>query len=80
MKEKLKKFLAWYFYSSTLVGVPLVLLLFAIGMQKFIFTTTCTIIGYKCEYALGAQDAMANYMGDLLSNNPGKDIVVKPHH
>ena len=53
-------------------------LLLMMGAQKFMFTLTCSTAGYRCEYAIGAQDAMAEYMGDLLSSNPGVDLVAKP--
>jgi hypothetical protein len=48
------------------------------GAQKFFFTLTCTTAGYRCEHALGATDAMASYMGDLLLSNPDMDIVTRP--
>lgn len=76
--EKVKTFWKWYIQTSALVGIPVVFLLLVMGVQKFVFTATCQLGGYQCEYALGATDAMTEYMGDLLASNPGKDIVVKP--
>lgn len=74
----LKSFCRWYYQSSALVGIPLLFLLLMMGAQKFMFTLTCSTAGYRCEYALGATDAMAEYMGDLLAANPGVDLVAKP--
>lgn len=73
-----KTFLRWYYQTAALVGIPVVFLLLMMGAQKFLFTLTCTTAGYRCEYALGATDAMAQYMGDLLMSNPDMEIVSKP--
>lgn len=75
--EKLKTFWTWYKYSSFLVGVPILFVLIFFAFQKFIFTSTCMVVGVKCEYAFGADQALANYMGDLLAANPHVDIVAK---
>jgi hypothetical protein len=76
--DKIKIAWKWYVQTSALVGIPVVFLLLTIGIQKFVFTATCQLAGYQCEYAIGATDAMTEYMGDLLASNPGKDIVVQP--
>lgn len=74
----MKTFFRWYYQTAALVGIPVVFLLLMMGAQKFLFTLTCTTAGYRCEYAIGATDAMAQYMGDLLSSNPDMEIVSKP--
>lgn len=56
------------------------MLLLFMGTQKMFFTGTCHAFGWKCEYAIGATDAMTQYMGELLSANPGMDIVTKPRN
>lgn len=76
--ERLKTFWNWYRYSSFLVGVPILFILIFMGIQKFTFTATCLTVGIKCEYAVGAEQAVVDYMGDLLASNPGVDIVTKP--
>lgn len=73
-----KTFLRWYYQTAALVGIPVVFLLLMMGAQKFMFTLTCTTAGYRCEYALGAQSAMAEYMSELVAGNDGMDIVAKP--
>lgn len=74
----MKTFLKWYYQTAALVGVPILFLLLAMGAQKFLFTLTCTTAGFRCEYAIGATDAMAEYMSELLAGNEGMDIVAKP--
>ena len=74
----LKAFLKWYYQTAALVGIPVVFVLLMMGAQKLLFTLTCTTAGYRCEYAIGATDAMAQYMGDLLTSNPDMEIVSRP--
>lgn len=76
--ERMKKIMGWYMQTSMLVGAPILMFLLFLGLQKFLFTFTCNAAGYRCEYALGAGDAMMQYMGELVSANPGVDIVTKP--
>jgi ribose/xylose/arabinose/galactoside ABC-type transport system permease subunit len=74
----MKTFFRWYYQTAALVGIPITFLLLMLGAQKFLFTLTCTTAGYRCEYAIGATSAMAEYMADLVADNPGMDIVAKP--
>lgn len=75
--EKLKTFIGWYKYSSFLVGIPILFMLIFFAFQKFVFTSTCMVVGWKCEFAIGANDSMAQYVDTLLTSNPGMDIVAK---
>lgn len=76
--DRIKTAVRWYWQTSALVGVPVVFLLLVMGLQRFTFTATCHTIGWRCEYAIGATDAMTEYMGDLLASNPNMDIVAEP--
>lgn len=73
--EKLSNFLGWYGFTAKLIGIPVLFVLLFIGFQKFVFTTTCMVAGFRCEYSIGATDAMVQYMGELLESNPNMDIV-----
>jgi hypothetical protein len=77
VKENLKAAWRWFRQSATIVGLPVMLLVVTMGFQKFLFTTTCWTAGYQCQYALGSEDSMANYMSDLLNANPGADLDVR---
>lgn len=69
---------SWFRQTSTLVGMPMVAVLLMLGAQKVFFTLTCHTAGWRCEYALGATDAMAEYMGELVAANPNSDLQAVP--
>lgn len=76
--EKINRFVTWYKQTATLLGIPILMLLLCVGVQKVFFTSTCQVLGWKCEYSIGATDAMTEYMGQLLASNQGMDIVAQP--
>lgn len=88
MNPRIKSGWLWFCQTSTVVGMPVTIVLVAILVQKMVFTTTCQLAGWRCEYSLGAQvqaqpqvdpqSAMVEFMGGLLQGNPGMDIVTKP--
>ena len=78
MKENIPKAWTWFRQTSTIIGVPVTLILSLMLVQKVFFTTTCQVAGWRCEYSIGATDAMVEYMGQLLAANPNMDIVAKP--
>jgi hypothetical protein len=77
-RTKLQNILVWANMSALFLGYPMLLYLVSTGIQKGTFTATCSFAGWRCEYAVGADEAMASYMGDLLASNPGVDIVTTP--
>lgn len=78
MNTKVSAGIVWFRQTSTIVGIPVTLILTMLFIQKVFFTTTCTVAGWRCEYSIGATDAMTEYMGQLLAANPGMDIAAKP--
>jgi hypothetical protein len=68
----------WFKRTSTLIGMPIVASLLIVGAQRMFFTVTCEAAGWRCEYAFGASDAMAEYMGQLVAANPNSDLVAVP--
>ena len=75
--QKIQTFWLWYKQTAMLLGIPILMILLSIGLQKMFFTATCQIAGFKCEYSIGASEALVSYMGDLVASNPGVDIVAK---
>lgn len=78
MNPRIKAGMTWFAQTSTIVGIPVTLILSLLFVQKVIFTTTCTIAGWRCEYSLGATDAMVEYMAELVAANPNADIASVP--
>lgn len=68
----------WFLQTSTIVGVPVTFILGVMAAQNVLFTITCQTAGWRCEYSIGATDAMVEYMGQLVAANPNVDIVAKP--
>lgn len=76
--EKMKVFWAWYCQTSCVVGIPVLMVIILIATFKTLFTLTCLTAGYRCEGALGTQEAMATYMSELVGGKA--DLEVKPRH
>lgn len=68
----------WFKISSAVVGAPVLCFLLLCATQKCIFTATCSLAGWKCQYAFGAQSGMAEAMEGLISSNGNSDIKVEP--
>jgi hypothetical protein len=77
--ERIQRFVGWFWYTSAIVGAPVLLLLLIVGIQRAFFTLTCETAGVACEYSFSRTDAMASYVGDILASNDG-DLVMKPKH
>lgn len=75
--QKIQTFWLWYKQTAMLLGIPILMILLSIGLQKMFFTATCQIAAFKCQYAIGSDQALVDYMGDLVASNPGVDIVAK---
>lgn len=76
--ESMKHFYSWYLYTARIVGAPILAFLLIWGTMKITYTGTCMIGGLKCEQSIGADQGLADYMGNLLASNPGTDIITKP--
>jgi hypothetical protein len=68
----------WFKKTSTLIGMPIVASLLIVGAQRMFFSVTCEVAGWRCEYAFGATEAMAEYMGELVAANPNSNLVAVP--
>lgn len=77
MKQKLETFWAWYKYSAFLVGVPVMFVLCMFAASRTVFTGTCLTAGYKCQYALGTEQIMSQYLTSLVGGEA--DVIVTPN-
>lgn len=76
--SRARAFLTWYSQTSRLLGAPVLLVLVCLGIQRFVFTGTCMLAGWKCEYGISSGSDIADHMRSLLAANPESDIVIKP--
>ena len=69
----------WYYATSALLGMPVLLVLMLVGMQKVVFTTTCSLAGLSCQYAISGS-APVNLVNELIAQSEdGFDTVLVPN-
>lgn len=76
-RQQVKGAFKWYWQTSALVGMPITLILLAIGIQRLAFTATCQLGGWRCEYSLGAKSA-GDYIQGLMETDVESEVVVRP--
>lgn len=76
--DGMKHFYSWYLYTARIVGAPILAFLLIWGTMKITYTGTCAIGGLKCEHSIGADQGLVGFMGNLVTSNPGVDIITKP--
>jgi hypothetical protein len=80
--DSIRKFSSWFWTTSAVVGAPVLIVLLAIGIQRSFFTLTCESAGVGCQYSLTKSDetqaAIMDFIGQLLTDNPNKDLVFEP--
>jgi len=77
MNPRIASALKWYWQTSALVGLPITLLLLAVGLQKLVFTATCQLAGVRCEYSIGSRTA-GDYIAGMLESEEAEEVVLKP--
>lgn len=71
------KFWEWYKSTAFYVGIPVLFFLLVYALQKTFYTASCRIALYKCENSIESDQALVDYMGDLIAANKNQDIVVR---
>ena len=51
-ESKFKTIWRWYFQTSAVIGLPIVLCLLIVGITRMGYTVTCEIFGAGCQYSL----------------------------
>lgn len=72
--SNLKSFWSWYCQTACIVGIPVLMVIMLIATFKTIFTLTCLTAGYRCEGALGTQEAMSVYMSELVGGKASFEV------
>lgn len=73
----MKKMIAWFFQTATVVGTPTLIILLAWGVEKTTFTLTCATAGYQCRYAFGAAETLVAAMDEIERESGGMRLVPK---
>lgn len=45
-------FITWYSQTARVVGYPVLFILLITAIEKTMFTVTCAVGGYQCQYSL----------------------------
>jgi len=64
----MKAFIQWYGQTAKLVGYPILFIILMTAVERMMFTVTCSLGGYQCEYSLMAQKGVQDYVGDLATS------------
>lgn len=64
----MKAFIHWYGQTAKLVGYPILFIILMTAVERMMFTVTCSLGGYQCEYSLMAQKGVQDYVGDLVTS------------
>lgn len=64
----MKAFMQWYSQTARLVGYPILFIILMTAVEKMMFTVTCSLGGYQCEYSLMTDKSVREYVGDLVAN------------
>lgn len=72
----MKAFWNWFSYTAWLVGLAVLPVVLIYAFQAFFFTSSCAVAGWKCEYGIGADAALAA-VGKVLDADPESEVVVK---
>lgn len=76
MKDKIANAWEWYKYSAFLVGLPVMFVVCMFALSRTLFTGTCLVAGYKCQFALGTEQIMSQYLTALVGGEA--DLSVTP--
>ena len=61
-----------YWKGSTLVGAPILFCLLLVFMQKTLFTGTCALAGFQCQYGFGSVESIAGSVSKSLAPSEAK--------
>jgi hypothetical protein len=45
-------FITWYSQTARIVGYPVLFVILITAIEKTMFTVTCAVGGYQCQYSL----------------------------
>ena len=63
----MKAFALWYSQTARIIGYPVLFIVLITAIEKTMFTVTCALGGYQCQYSLMATSSVSDFMGDLVT-------------
>lgn len=69
----MKAFALWYSQTARIIGYPVLFIVLITAIEKTMFTVTCALGGYQCQYSLMATSSVSDFMGDLVTGEVAKD-------
>jgi hypothetical protein len=69
----MKAFALWYSQTARIIGYPVLFIVLITAIEKTMFTVTCALGGYQCQYSLMATTSVSDFMGDLVTGEVVKE-------
>lgn len=69
----MKAFALWYSQTARIIGYPVLFIVLITAIEKTMFTVTCALGGYQCQYSLMATSSVSDFMGDLVTGEVAKE-------
>ena len=63
----LKSFALWYSQTARIIGYPVLFIVLITAIEKTMFTVTCAVGGYQCQYSLMATNSVSDFVGELVT-------------
>ena len=69
----MKAFTLWYSQTARIIGYPVLFIVLITAIEKTMFTVTCAVGGYQCQYGLMATQNISQFVGELVAGDIVKD-------
>lgn len=69
----MKAFSLWYSQTARIIGYPVLFIVLITAIEKTMFTVTCVIGEYQCEYGLMATQNISQFVGELVAGDVAKN-------
>lgn len=69
----MKAFALWYSQTARIIGYPVLFIVLITAIEKTMFTVTCAVGGYQCQYSLMATNSVSNFVGELVTGEVAKN-------
>jgi hypothetical protein len=71
----MKAFALWYSQTARIIGYPVLFIVLITAIEKTMFTVTCALGGYQCQYSLMATNSVNDFVGELVTGEVVKNSL-----